>query len=303
MKVNLECNVESKTHIGEAVKIFHNNKEYLFSTDEKGFFSHIKITASVPNPEKFYDDIKENNTYIASREFTDLLFKDLQELESILGFTHNLKKINWRNSKVSVVKETEEEQKRVIFSQVYGLPTYPDIVKGINRDTLQTIVEVKTQIPHLVVPLSFYREGIIEHEAHRYINAFINFYFILEGFYSNGKHGERQVINEFKKSEEFIKSVEWVIKSAIYNNQDQHCIILEMLRSRGKQLVTSDSLIYLIVKTRNELLHFQNNPNRLQGTPFTHGKFAAMEFVVLGLALRVLIQKLADAGIYQQAKS
>jgi hypothetical protein len=69
-----------------------------------------------------------------------------------------------------------------------------------------------------------------------------------------------------------------------------------MLKIRNREMVTSDTLIELIVKTRNEVLHFQNNPKKIEGTPFSHGKFQSISYVAIALGLRTILHKIEAAG-------
>jgi hypothetical protein len=298
MKVCLECDVDSRTYIGKERLVKTQDKIYSFFPDEKGFISRINIVLDIRNPEVFRIDGDPNESYKASKEITDALIAEMKELESMLAFTHHLKKIAWNNPQVSVLTELEEKGK-VCFSRIYGLPQYPDPAKSADEESLRSLLDAKDNLSHLTVPMAFYREGLNDYHSYRYINSFINFYFILEGFYLNGAHGKK-AIHEFKKSSEFMGFVDWIIKTAIYGHHERHYHLLEMLKykSEAKKLIWVDTLIELLVKTRNELSHFQDNPKKLQGTPFNQGRFGAIAFVAFGLAYRVLLQRMAEAGVW-----
>ena len=55
--------------------------------------------------------------------------------------------------------------------------------------------------------MSFWREGSNDFEEGHFINAFYNFYFVLEGMYADGKFKTDPVVAEFKKSAELRQSL------------------------------------------------------------------------------------------------
>lgn len=297
MKISFECEVESKTHIETTITVERRDKTYVFHPNEAGLFCRIQVLFAPTDPTRFYQGSDPNKHNQASREVTDLLMDDVRELESVLAVAYNVKRINWNDPTVRLIRETEDDERnKASISRIYGLPTYKDAVTPANQASLEGVINAKASLSHLAVPISFYREALNEYHSHKYINAFINCYFVLEGFYANKQHNENKVITEFKNSTELMHSVNWAIKNLIYPQPEIHGRLLIMLKIRNKEMVTSDTLIELIVKTRNELLHFQNNPNKIQGTPFSHGKFQSISYVAISLALRTILHKIEAAG-------
>ena len=69
--------------------------------------------------------------------------------------------------------------------------------------------------------------------------------------------------------------------------------IFDMLPDQKKRsLPTHDSLIELIIRTRNRLHHFSNDPKKVHGSPLNHAKYE-------GIA--VLVRFLAHTGLVKRA--
>ena len=297
MKVLLECKVDSRTYIARERQIRYDDKVYTFIPNDEGFISRLSILMDIQHPERFCSDVDPNELHKASKEVSDFLIKEMRELESLLAFTHHLRKISWNDPEFRLFTEDAEKGK-VSFTRTYGLRQYRDEAKSANEESLRGLLDFRPRLGHLVVPMAFYREGLNDYRSGRYINAFVNFFFILEGFYLDGVHGGK-AFHKFKSSPEFLRFVDWIISTAIHTDPERHYHLREMLNHKpeDKRLVWSDTLVELLVKTRNELSHFQDNPKKLQGTPFNQGRFEAVAFVALGLASRVLLQRMADVGV------
>lgn len=299
MKFSIECEVDSKIIIDGDIRIDFFNKQFLFYPDSNRFLSRIKIVADVNSPEKFYStirkskekDVKADIIINRDTELFESIINDFQELESILAFNGNLKKINWEFHKEDLICETEEERHKVGVNNFAFKKEYPDDPIYIDVNSLNRIVVTKDLYSSLTIPKAFWREGINDFQSFRYINAFFNFYFIIEGLYGNGKTKNSAVIKELYDSNEFREFIDWIITDGIKKEKRHLDVINTMLRFRNKNLDT-EGLIYLLVATRGELHHFVNNPNKSQGTPFNHKNFESIAWVALGLAKRAILQKI-----------
>lgn len=118
--------------------------------------------------------------------------------------------------------------------------------------------------------------------------SFFNCYFIIEGLYGNGKTKNAAVLQEFKKSQEFVDFTQEVLDSMKVRKPRLYEKIEQQLKAKGKS-VTTDAVLELVVMTRGDLHHFQNNPNRPQGTPFRHNEYEAIAFLTRGLAINAII--------------
>jgi len=300
MKFSLECDAQTKIALNQEIKIKHGDKEYVFTPNKEGLLYKIKIIVVVSKPKEFYSQIIQTPgekvsariTINRDKQLYDELIGEFQELESTLAFNGNLKKIFWDTPKDEVICENEEEREKACLFSSHWQREYPDPIKHIDEDILKDIIISKEKYNHLTIPKAFWREGNNEFKEFRYINAFFNFYFILEGLYGDGNTKNQLVEKAFKESKEFREFVEFIIES-LKKNQRHFQKINEMLKFRNK-ILDVDNLISLIVSTRGDLHHFMNNPNKVQGTPFNHKEFETIAWVSLGIAVRAILQKILD---------
>lgn len=304
MKFSLECDVKSKTKLAEDVEIEYNNKMYVFSTDDRGYLAKIKIISPVLKPENYFsktepppEDSSPNTLILsADEELNETILKDFQYLESALAFVANVKRVEWDNPKYEYIPETEEEAKRIELPWVQMRVRPIDPEEDIDREMIEDILLIKDRYDSLIVPMALFREGRSAYSEGRFINAFFNFYFVVEGLLGNGKTKNRDVEKEFKKSPRFLETVEWLIQDVINKYDRYENQILAMLKLRNKTLDV-DNLIELIVKTRGDLYHFSNNPNKTQGTPFNHSEFRAISRVLWYLsydAIQYTVEKIDE---------
>ncbi len=300
MKFSIECKVESRIELPSKIIIKEEEKEYIFIPDRKKLLSSIKIVTIVKNQEKFYsiikhtpdEKVKHHMTIKKDSALFNSLIKEFQELESILAFNGNLKRIYWDEPKEELVCETQEEKQKV---QVFGTrftKNYPDPIRVMEDNTLKNIIKTKDKYSSLTIPKAFWREANNDFKAFRYINSFFNFYFILEGLYGNRKTRNNAVEKEFLDSKEFCDFVNWMIEST--KKEPRHLAkINQMLKLRNKKL-DIEGIIHLLVSIRGDLHHFTDNPNKKQGTPFDHAEFETITWVSLGLATRAILQKILE---------
>lgn len=309
MKISLECAVESKIIIQKDIKISYNHKAYFFKKNPDGFLNKIQIIADIENPEKFYSEVESKpNKYIAinikgniDHDLYDNIISEFQELESILSFnSNNLEKIYWESPDLNLICETEEEKQKVKLQGWKFENEYLNPPSNADEQYFKTVIETKNRYSSLTIPKAFWREGINEFNSFRYINAFYNFYFILEGLYGNKKTKNRDVAAEFKKSSEFREFTKWII-DGINSSPKHKNKINEMLKYRNKSL-DEESIIDLIIKTRGDLHHFANTDKKVQGTPFNQNDFESIAWVTLSLAAKAIIKKIFHINLRYSGK-
>ena len=302
MKYALECSVDGKVMIGDAIEIAKASKNYLLIPDKQGWLSSIKIVTKVANPQKFHPRIESGNGRVAAKviierdhELRRELVREFQELESVLSFNTNgcLKSIGWDEPKEEVIPETDEEKAQVSISGFHLRKEYPDYAAKLDEKTFNQIVQSKHLYVSLVVPKAFFREGINEFHLRRYINAFYNFYFVLEDLYGQGKTRNRDVANAFKNSIEFKESLEWVKKNQL-DQHKRHRINIQKFCAEEKVAYDVDGLIDLLQKVRGNLHHYSGKSSKRLGSPFNHESFESIAFLTMGLAVRAILQRMLN---------
>ena len=150
------------------------------------------------------------------------------------------------------------------------------------------------------------REAKTEYSAARYINAFFNSYFVIEGLFGNGEWRSDAVVRELSKSATFVSFVNaFLEKTSLYNDPTQGLTedqLRSELKSRG-QGYDAVGLIKLIVKKRGDLHHFSLESTKLQGTPLNNSDFKTISLVAFTLAGNALMSRLEEHAKSLDAES
>lgn len=292
MKYSLTCKTDSNAALEKPIILENGVYQYEFIPNADSILHEIRISVRVPNPQAFQSKIEQGGVAGAKAHFKitrdfrihNSIVSQFQRLESLLAFSGEvLERIRWDQPKEDVVFESEEERSMADIFSVHMTEEYDKKSVKLTQNALEKIVGVSGRFDMLIAPMAFWREGTIDYHAFRYINAFFNFYFILEGLYGDGKTKNRDVEEQFANSAVLRKAVEDQIQRYKADRNPYHRDrITKLLKDRSKELDV-DGIIHLLVKMRGELHHFTNNPNRPQGTPFNHKAFHAI--ALLGMVL------------------
>jgi hypothetical protein len=291
MKLKVKCDVQSDVILHRGLEFKADDKTYRFEIDSKGIWNSITIIAEMKDSSKTrwgtlpVEEPRAPNQapFNVVGEFEPGLFEgviaDFQCLESALSLYMPLRQISWRFPETDVIFEEGEERTMGHLGavKVGRGKISPQIV---SENMFVTLLGIGLKAYDITVVTSFWREGENDWIAGKFINAFFNYYFTLEGLYGNKKTKNRQIEEEMMKSPGLLAQMERF-------NQGQHPV--EHLRQLGKMLngadvPTSEDLIGLLVSTRGKLHHFQNNPNREQGSPLVHDKYEGIAYLARQLA-------------------
>ncbi len=245
MKLEMKCKVDSNTQILEEIKIYRPERTYIFHPNENYLIDMITIVSNVPRPEEFYSEYKltpgqKTRAQIIigkDEEFYDSIIREFQEIESMMSPLFGMKKVYWESAEYNVIPETEEE---ILNTKVTGwnskYSSRPDIAR-IDKQILERMLDDRTKCQKLIDPMSFYREGTLDLDSRRFINAFYNFYFVIEGLYGNQKTKNKAIENEFKTSKGLTKAIEIVINDPTMLDAQMRNTITNLLTQKTNNLM------------------------------------------------------------------
>lgn len=303
MRFALECTVDAKIKIGKEIRVVKHPYEYVLTPDKHGWLSSIMISAKVTNPHRFSARIepgeepsKAKITIEGDRGLYERIINEFQELESIISFKSlgSLRSIDWYSPKEYLIPETREEVASVDIGSFQIAWKYPEQPVNLTEQAFHELVHAKDSYSSLRVVKAFFREGINEFDKLRYINAFYNFFFVLEDLYGGGKSGMGAIITAFKRSPEFRESVQWVLSNHV-DEHERHRTAIQNLCSQQNLPYTTDGLIELLRKVRNNLHHYSAGDTKDFWTPFKQKDFESITFFTLGLAMHGIA--LREVGI------
>ena len=302
MRLSLECSVRGRVKIGRQLKVVNGLMEYLLIPDDKGWLSSIKIIKKVAKPQRYSarwgpgeGKVDATLSIEGDREEYLELIGEFQELEAVLSFetAGSLKSVAWDSPKEEWIPEAEEEKRGVGAYSFHFPKEYADPPAYLDEKTLDDIIKIKKHYESLIVPKAFYKEGTNEFTSHRYINAFYNFYFVLEDLYGKGKTRNKDVADAFRSSKDFKEILEWMIREQIAKIERRRIDIKRFCEEEGVPY-DIDGLIDLLQKVKGNLHHYSSKSSKHLGTPFSHKDFESIAFLTMGLALQTILRRTVD---------
>lgn len=302
MKYSLEYKVDSIMFVEEEITYHERDKTFILIPDEEKRISSIKIIISIIGPKLYnlrfdsYPDKRQHSLTIdVDKAIRDDLTSEFHYLESMFAFPKAfLRKIYWENPKQEFIPETEEEILKFKDSKVIGAKwevSYPSDYSILREDYFIELMLNRHKYADLMIPKVFFREGVNELKAFRYINAFYNFYFVIEDLYGEGKAKNEQVEGEFKKSNEFRLFVQWMIDNIKNDDDRKHFNDISVYLKKYRKNFDVDGIIFIIIRVRGQLHHYSKKSTQIQGTPFNHYQFETFAYLMHGIAIRAILEK------------
>jgi hypothetical protein len=300
MRIRAICAASGRTKLVQRASAHHSGWTYTLVPDDQGILASIEIEGPVPRPALFNSSIvntpERKVKATVSHRFDEDLLKQLrrefQLLESLLAFQYGVSNVRWAAMRYELIFESEAEREAAVIFGWQSDRRVADVIAELDAPALQGVIDYKDQYRPLAAPLSFYREGLNDYVALKFINAFFNFYFIFEGFYGGGKTKNYAVEEEMKKSADFRDAI-------IETLEDMKKICPDTFLRLCTEMECSDppspsAIIRHLVRMRGRLHHFTNSSNRVEGTPFTHEVFEPVAELARQLALGVLFTEIAN---------
>ena len=304
MRFIVTCDVEAEIILPRRLQLQQGDRTLELEISHDHRWNLLRVTSPVRYQKRFkwgMEPVPEPRAanaapFKAHCEFDKELFEsiiaDIQALESNLALFFPVKRIDWGHPVLNVEFESNDRRDPA-WGNLENFHVNPKARPSVKANE-QSFVQLTFQglaSHHLTTIASFWREGENEMFSGRFINAFYNFYFVLEGLYGNGKWNNREIEAEFKSSSELGASIDACQRAPHQTNHIQQ--IFDMLPDQKKRsLPTHDTLIELIIRTRNRLHHFSNDPKKVHGSPLNHAKYE-------GIA--VLVRFLAHTGLVKRA--
>ena len=289
MKLKVKCDVQSEVILQRRLEFNANDRAFAFEVDANGIWNSLTVLANVKDPSGVRWGTQDVEGPLAANQapfnivgtiepqIFDSVIAEIQTLESALSLFMPLRQINWRYPECEPVFEEGEEQSDLGAVRVSRGKIPP---QKIVEKTFASIVGIGLKAQSLTVVASFWREGENDWVAGKFINAFFNYYFVLEGLYGNRKTKNKDVKTEMLKSAGLLAQVEK------FNNAQHPVQHLEQLATmlHVTTIPTVEELVGLLVSIRGILHHFQNNPNREANSPLVHDKYEGIAYLARQLA-------------------
>lgn len=152
-----------------------------------------KITGEFINTNPEFDKIKDN-------------LKIIQGILSLFGVLN----INLNEYEIDWIAENEDEKKQISLNNIKSKHS-DSFFQDVPFDLLAKCILFSEKIKDYSTQLNLFRRGFNDMRNEFYIQAYNNFYLIIESFYANGKFRRNDVTEEFLKSEELNKITNKII--------------------------------------------------------------------------------------------
>ena len=294
MRVSVEGEIYLPRRI-ERLEAKRDDLTFELKADTMGRISEVTISRQVPSDRihRFRStvvpgdgDVKAAFNIGGDKELFDLLLLELQRFESALSFGVRgaLRRFVWHSYATEVVAETAEERS---FASVTGFEFttgYPQPKWCVEPGGLERVL-ADPSYESLAIPKAFWREGIAEFHQLRYIQAFYNFYFVLEDFYADGAFTTAETLNRFRKSTEFARITDEALE-ALAKSPAKHLARLQQLAEtlRHGEITNAEGAWKLLVAVRGNLHHYTSKGGVKRGTPYNQRDFEAPAFFAMYLA-------------------
>lgn len=293
MRFRLKAGVKGHMFIRSPITVERGVYRFEFLPSDTGQIEFISVSKEVPSDriEELKDFVKpaDGSNPITITIGTDLdthqeLVDQLQMVESVLTYSSRfaLQKINWATPDQEYIAESEEDQEILSVSAFSYDRCYQQSPVVVEEDSLITQLQLAPNYDELRVVKAFWREGMAYFQAFQYVQAFYQFYFVIEDFFAKGKSGKGAVISEFKKSTDFMKqckkSLDEILKDARHSKN---------LRQYFEDFNCEESahgLSELIYLMRGALHHYSSRSTKAKGTPFNQKDFETIALLTMHIA-------------------
>jgi len=306
VKYSLECEVISNILIGQVVCFVKDEKEFIFSPNKNGILNKIKICKKIYDTDKFYSEISTESSpiKITMKEdpvVRDEMVSDFQYLEGSLGFVTQLTKIFWNEPITEWIPETDEERNKLkVFSAEFRRENSHPPTK-LNPNVLENMLRNERIRSSLTILMSFYREGKVFFDRLEFINAFYDFYFILEDLFGKESSRNQEVKKNFKTSTELQQTINWVLTEVISSNDKHRKEIMGLLEQKNLEC-NAEGIIILLVEMRGHLHHFSGKSAMKQKpSPLLQQNYEGLAFLTMAIAMQSILNEMNRVDKLQPA--
>lgn len=248
-----------------------------FEADDTGAVISVAVEIRVEDYRSFlpiYDSSREPIVlrYPDNPVYTDLLAL-LQYLESVGGFWCSVHEINWESAEFDWVPEDDTERSELAVWNLRIEKKYPPATTEIDESFVKTLIQRRAQHQCLTVPLAFYREGKNEFRRFRYIQAFVNFYFMIEGLFGGGGPNYR-VREHFASAPTLVGAAD--AAAEYLRSQPKHWEGVRGALPSANYSLDACGVLDLLVDCRGVLHHFSTRDSRPKAHPHNQRTFESV---------------------------
>src|SRR5712691_7566483 len=196
MRFGIKCKVDSHTEIGKGpIQVSAGGMDFTLAASEDGLLRELTVIVGIDGIDK-EDNFTSQTvpstepgkgqwevTINVDQRIYSALLEMVQYLEASLSFLLGVHKIYWDEAETVFIPENEEDRRKYNVTSFSLKRKYPEASRRLSIDEFKAIIQRKSDLEPFTIIKLFHRDGVAEFGAFRYIQAFYNFYFVLEGLY------------------------------------------------------------------------------------------------------------------------
>jgi len=228
---------------------------------------------------------------------SDDLIGLLQHIEAFGSFWCGIERIQWQEAKYEWIPESPEEKAKLSVHSYSSSEKYPEFPVLIHPNIVRDLMLNRQRLQHLVVPMSFFREGMNDFADCKYISSFCNFYYFLEDLYGQGKTKNVAVLEAFKGSKQLSASshqIADILKRREFGPRRDN--VLTMLKAENCE-ITGPGLLEFLVKMRGNLHHFSQRSTKTKGHPLNQARFDGVAYLAMAICMGIVPQTVVNGEV------
>jgi hypothetical protein len=218
MRCQCRFSVKGSIRVKDDVPVPGRAAVYSFEKDEPGVITHILATVPVSDPSDWprFSSTPAGptaGTFHNGRFDLVAIRAELRVIEGLLS-VHGMESIGINELDESWLADSEEEQASL---QLYSTKFSKNRPANSQFDFLEFEIVARSVIAaaaatDIEVALNFFRRGSNDVLEERYIDAFYDFYFMIESRYAGGKFKQTEAKNKLLSSVELVTLIEETLR-------------------------------------------------------------------------------------------
>jgi len=282
----IEAEIFSVTHLKETISFTQYPFTITLCPSVNHTLNKVSIQSRV-NDFKHYIPVLEDGendsitVQFPKEDFITEQIKILQHIESFGALDLGISEINWSNPIIKWIPENEEEQLLVPLTTYRRTIQYEPIKMQVTAGWLQQTLLHRNQVSNLVLPLSFFRKGMNLYYRLEYSEAYVNFFFMLEGLFADGKTETKKVITLFTSSDIMVYAINETLKSLNEESNINHKQWLEKYLKNKAKDISIQSICFMLTDKRGSLSHFSIKNSVRQRNNFQEKESHSPAFIIM----------------------
>lgn len=309
MGIEMQCKYRFKVHgrirLAGKFPVPSGTVTYDFELNEHGVITHIVATVAVPE-DRHWPRVIENpepgvRLGLQIPSDPNLLFVQtvLRSVEGLLSL-YGLEGIDIDSPTLAWEPESEEERQRIgLFSFERSSEEMADIeLEPLPFDLVARSVLAAWNARDINVPLSFFRKGRIDIRERRYIEAYYDFFFVLETTFGDGKFKTGPLKQAFRNSDKLVRIVNAVLSDDEFLREMSRENRLEQKYSTSFSGKTAEQILDSLIDLRG-LLHHHSSKDKHRWDPEGHQEFKLEAKLIERIAFGIVFD-LSEPFVFNQ---